>query len=120
MEKRSNTRILFNVSAIVKYKEREIKCSVVNLSLNGILVKTDEEIHVGEDISINIIMEGSTSQLAINLEGVVKRSDNSEMAAEFKSIDLDSFIHLKNIVVYNEGDEEKIMKEFFNTVKTST
>ena len=118
MEKRSNTRILFNVSAIIKYKDKEIKGNVVNLSLNGILVKTDEEIPVGGEIIINIMMEGSTSQLTINLDGIVKRSGKSEIAAEFKSIDLDSFIHLKNIVIYNEGDEEKIMKEFFSTVKT--
>ncbi|MBN2040888.1 MAG: PilZ domain-containing protein [Spirochaetes bacterium] len=120
MEKRTNTRILFNVTALVKYKEKEIKCSVENLSLNGILVKTDENIPVGEEVNINILMEGSTSHLTINLEGIVKRSDDSEMAAAFKSMDLDSFIHLKNIIVYNEGDEEKIMKEFFDTVKTST
>lgn len=119
MEKRSNTRILFSVSAIVKYKEKEITCNVVNLSLNGILLSTNESIPVGEEVNINILMEGGNSQLTINLDGVIKRTGDSEIAAEFTSIDLDSFIHLKNIVIYNEGDEEKIMNEFFKTVKSS-
>ena len=117
MEKRNNTRVLFDVSTIVKYKNKEIKGNVVNLSLNGILMRIEENIPKNANVSINIIMEGSSSQLLINLEGIVVRSEKSEVAVEFKSIDLDSFIHLKNIVVYNEGNEEKIMKEFYNTVR---
>ena len=64
-----------------------------------------------------IYMEGTTSRLKIKVKGRVLRSDESGTAIVFKSVDIDSFIHLKNIVAYNEGDEEKIMKEFFNSIK---
>lgn len=118
MEKRNNTRVVYNVSALLNYQDKKIKCSVENLSLNGILLKSDEEIPKDTDVNIEIILEGTSSQLSINLEGIVVRSEKSETAVEFKSVDLDSFIHLKNIVVYNEGSEEKIMKEFYNSVKS--
>ncbi len=119
MEKRSNTRIVFDVTAIVKYHKKTIQCKVINLSMTGILLQTDANIPKNEKMKINIMMEGSTSKLTISLDGVVVRNGKSEIAAEFKSIDLDSFIHLKNIIVYNEGDEEKIMKEFYGSVKSA-
>jgi hypothetical protein len=119
MEKRSNTRVVFEVSAVIKYDNKTISGSVINLSLNGLLIRTEEGIPKDTNVNVIIMMEGTTSQLTINLEGVAVRSDRSEIAVEFKSIDLDSFIHLKNIVIYNEGDEEKIMKEFYDSVRST-
>jgi len=113
MEKRTNTRVVFEVGALVKYGKKSIKCKVLNLSLHGILLKTDEDIPLSSELKIGIFMEGTTSHLQINLDGIVVRSDVPEIGVEFKSIDLDSFIHLKNIVAYNEGDADKIMREFY-------
>ncbi len=116
MEKRSNTRVTFGVGAVIKYKKQAIKCKVINLSLNGVLLKAGKEIPKDAKVKVGISMEGTTSKLKINVEGVVTRSAVAETAIAFNSIDLDSFIHLKNIVAYNEGNEEKIMQEFFNKV----
>ncbi len=117
MEKRNNTRVLFDVNAVLEHEGKKIKCNVINLSLNGGLFHTEEKIPENTKLKIYIIMEGTTSQLTINVEGTVVRAGASEIGVEFKSMDLDSFIHLKNIVVYNEGDEDKIMQEFYNSVK---
>jgi hypothetical protein len=116
MEKRSNTRVTFGVGAVLKYKKQAIKCEVINLSLNGVLLKAEKDIPKDSKVKVGISMEGTTSKLKINVEGVVTRSTVAETAIAFNSIDLDSFIHLKNIVAYNEGNEEKIMQEFFNKV----
>jgi hypothetical protein len=116
MEKRRNTRVTFGVGAVIKYKKQSVKCSVINLSLNGILLKCEKEIPNNAEVKIGIFMEGSTSKLKINVEGVVVRSSTRETAIIFNSIDLDSFIHLKNIVAYNEGNEDKIMQEFYKKV----
>ncbi|MBN2402214.1 MAG: PilZ domain-containing protein [Spirochaetes bacterium] len=118
MEKRSNTRVTFGVGAVIKYKRQTIKCKVINLSLNGVLVKAMKEIPKDAKVRVGISMEGSTSKLKINIEGIVARSSAAETAIIFNSIDLDSFIHLKNIVAYNEGNEEKIMREFYKKVGT--
>ncbi len=117
MEKRNNTRVTFEVGAIIKYKKKMIECEVVNLSLNGVLLKAKTIIPENEEVKLDILMEGTTSKLIVNLKGIVVRTDASEIAVEFKSIDLDSFMHLKNIVAYNEGNEEKIMNEFYKKVK---
>jgi hypothetical protein len=118
MEKRVNTRVTFGVAAIVKYKRQSIKCNVINLSLNGLLLKSEKEIPKDAEVKVGILMEGTTSKLKINMEGVVVRSSAAETAIVFNSIDLDSFVHLKNIVAYNEGSEEKIMQEFYKKVNS--
>jgi hypothetical protein len=116
MEKRCNTRVTFGVGAVIKYKKQTIKCKVINLSLKGVLLKAEKGIPKDAIVKIGISMEGSTSRLKINVEGTVARSAVAETAITFNSIDLDSFIHLKNIVAYNEGNEEKIMQEFYKKV----
>ncbi len=119
MEKRRNTRVTFGVGAVIKYKRKSIECNVINLSLNGVLIECSKEIPLNAEVKIGIFMEGSTSKLKINVEGKVIRSSASETAIMFNSIDLDSFIHLKNIVAYNEGNEEKIMQEFYKRVNSA-
>ncbi|MCU0822284.1 MAG: PilZ domain-containing protein [Spirochaetes bacterium] len=117
MEKRAATRVLFNVKAELRYNDKSVNGSVINLSMHGMLFQSDIEIPEKTIVDADIYMEGTTSELKINAQGRVLRSDETGTAIAFKSMDIDSFIHLKNIVAYNEGDTEKIMKEFFNSIK---
>jgi len=43
--------------------------------------------------------------------------DSDGVALQFAQVDLDSFVHLKNIVAYNSGGEDKIMEEFVASAK---
>ena len=117
MEKRTTTRVIFSVNSKIKYNNKILEGSIINVSLNGLLIKTPETINPDTNIDVEISMEGTTSQLTICAEGKVIRSDENGTAVEFKSIDIDSFIHLKNIIAYNEGNEEKIMSEFYDSLK---
>ena len=121
MEKRTATRVFFNVKSTVKYKDKNkvktVEGKIINLSMHGMLFQTGEKIPENKMVNAAIYMEGTTSRLKINVKGRILRSDESGTAIAFKSVDIDSFIHLKNIVAYNEGDEEKIMKEFFDSIK---
>jgi hypothetical protein len=117
MEKRNNTRVIFNVNAVIEYDNMSINGTVANLSLNGILVNTSEKVPENTNVSVKILMEGTSSQLNLDLKGIVLRSEKKETAIELKSIDLDSFIHLRNIIIYNEGDDKKIMEEFYKIKK---
>ena len=117
MEKRAVTRVLFNVKSSVKFGDKTIIGDVINISMHGMLLQTSEQIPENEIVDAQIYMEGTTSELKINVQGRILRSDKTGTAIAFKSVDIDSFIHLKNIVVYNEGDEDKIMKEFLSSIK---
>lgn len=117
VDKRRNTRVPFNIESVVKYQGKSVKGEVVNLSLTGMLFKSSEEIPVNTALDIVFFLTGTTSRLTINLKGEAVRVDKRGTAIEFKEIDIDSFIHLKNIVAYNEGNEDKIMEEFYRSMK---
>lgn len=119
MEKRKNTRIVFNVTAIVRFMDKDFEGNIINLSLKGMLIKLSGPIPENSKVNIKMYMEGDSSKLAIDIEGQVLRTDNKGTAVIFSSMDIDSFIHLRNIVAYNEGDEDKIMKEFYASINQS-
>jgi len=111
-EKRSFTRIPFQSEAIVKCSQKTLVCDLENLSLNGLLLKTPEPISVNEPVELEILLSGSSSELSISLQGIVVRQAEEGVAVQFRKMDLDSFIHLKNVVSYNCGGQADVMEEF--------
>ncbi|OHD66872.1 MAG: hypothetical protein A2176_12480 [Spirochaetes bacterium RBG_13_51_14] len=112
MEKRNTTRVPFHVRSVITYQDRMIEGDVVNLSTGGMLFNSPDDIPIDEIVHIEIILYGSSSRLALNITGRVVRRSDKEIAIKFTELDLDSFIHLKNIVSRNALEEEKILKEF--------
>ncbi|MBN2159626.1 MAG: PilZ domain-containing protein [Spirochaetes bacterium] len=112
MEKRNNVRVPFHVRSVIKHDDKVIEGEVSNLSTGGMLFKTAEKIGVDESVQISIYLYGSSSHLALNITGKVVRSTGGGIALRFTELDLDSFIHLKNIVSRNALDDEKKIKEF--------
>ena len=106
MEKREKSRVPFNLNATFKYKGNSIEGELDNLSLNGLYIKTGEEIPEYSKIDVNIELSGDTSMLMIKIAGEVIRNDDNGIAIKFSNIDLDSFIHLKNIISYNMVNED--------------
>lgn len=82
-----------------------------DVSLKGMYCFTDEPFPPGTPCAIELRLTGTSSKLWLHLEGRVIRKDAKGMAVSFDSMDLDVFIHLKNILYYNSGDPEKIDQE---------
>lgn len=112
MEKRNTIRVPFHVRSIVKYKDKTIDGDVINLSTGGMLLNTADTVPVDEPIQVSIFLYGSSSHLALDITGRVVRGSAKGLAIKFTELDLDSFIHLRNIISRNAFDEEKIIKEF--------
>ncbi|MFP4444721.1 MAG: PilZ domain-containing protein [Desulfosudaceae bacterium] len=115
-DQRRGTRVVFRVKARMEYNGQLIEGEVRNLSLKGMLVATDVRIPRDTELAIHIFLSGTTSEVDLAMKGSVVRSDETGAAIVFKEIDLDSFIHLRSVVSYNEGDEDKIMNEFYDIV----
>jgi hypothetical protein len=116
MEKRELTRVAFDIEATIDYQERSFSGKVDNLSLKGMFIVTTEKVKLHDPIQITIHLAGETSDLEIKLNGTVVRMTDEGIGIQFDKVDLDSFIHLRNIVAYNSGDEDKVMDEFFTFV----
>jgi hypothetical protein len=112
MEKRNTIRVPFHVRSVIKHADKIIEGEVVNLSTGGMLFSTQDAIDAGETVNISIFLYGSSSHLALNIIGTVVRHSNDSIAIKFTELDLDSFIHLRNIVSHNTQDDDKIAKDF--------
>ncbi|MEN1759629.1 PilZ domain-containing protein [Anoxynatronum sibiricum] len=118
-EKRKLSRVLFQIRALIKKENMAFTGKVENLSLNGLLIhlteKTDD-LHSGDNVDVTIDLAGESSGLFINVTGqVVRMEEDGSLALHLTHIDLDSFVHLKNILAYNSGDYDKIMDEFMDS-----
>ena len=69
---------------------------------------------MGTPCDIEILLTGTSTRLALSIKGIIACQDASGLGIAFDSVDVDTFIHLKNIVMYNASDSDVIEKEIFS------
>jgi hypothetical protein len=77
---------------------------------------TNEQLAEGEPVDIVIVLTGSSPEIAVNFTGVVTRITEDGVGFTFEKMDLDSYLHLKNIIAYNIDDAEKVMEEIGHSI----
>ncbi|MCX7982727.1 MAG: PilZ domain-containing protein [Syntrophales bacterium] len=108
-ERRRRTRIKANFTATFQIQGgRAIEIETCNVSLNGMLIKTKEELSPGME---GIITLRLSPTVELKILGQVVRTSGGEAAIGFTSIDEEAFVHLKRIVAYNAGDADMIDAE---------
>ena len=112
-ERRRKTRVHFETQVILKSGTSEISSTVNSrdISLKGMFVRTDKKLPIGASCDIQILLTGATNHLFLNLKGRVVRHNDSGLGLHFDSIDVDSYMHLKNLLMYNALDPDTIEKE---------
>jgi hypothetical protein len=116
MERRKYRRVPFEVTAAVQTDHISINGMVDNLSMNGMFLTTEKTVACESPLEIAIILSGSSSMLSIRLKGRVVRQTEAGMAVEFQEMDLDSFIHLRNIIAQNSDDPDAVYEEYYQTI----
>lgn len=112
MGKRKMSRVDFKVDATLFINDLKKKCKVRDLSLAGIYLTTDLDLDLGEKSTIRIEISSDRTSGQIELSGEVVRKDTYGIAFEFLELPLDSYLFLRNIVVYNYGDAKEVDKEY--------
>jgi ribosomal protein S1 len=118
MEKRKHQRVPFHAEATVKNKGTVISGKVDNLSMRGMFLNTEARLTDNDQVDITILLTGSSTQLSIDLTGTVVRQTETGIAVLFKEMDLDSFIHLRNVVSYNSTDADEVMDEYLRSIES--
>ena len=115
-EKRKRTRVHFETQVIIKTDKAQIvaEANSEDISIKGIFVNTEKKIPVGTPCDLEILLTGTSTRLALTIKGIVTRQDASGLGIAFDSMDLDSYVHLKNIILYNASDPDDIKKEMFS------
>ncbi len=115
-DKRRRTRVHFKTQVALKTDISEIKAGAKSsdISMKGMFISTNEKIPAGTSCDIEIVLSGTTSKLALNIKGAIARQDKTGLGITFDSMDVDSYFHLKNIVMNNASDPDAVEKEVFS------
>lgn len=110
--KREFTRVPVHCRAEVRRAGRQIPCTAIStLSMNGMFVQTDEPVPVGTECEINISLV--EHEIEIELLASVVRNYPDGIAFQFtKILGPESYGHLRNLVLYNASDTDKVEDEF--------
>ena len=116
-DKRGFIRIPLNSDVEVQVQGRTYRAcrslEGINLSMSGIRLCTGEAIpDAGSACLVKIFLEAPENGLIIEAHGTVMRSEPGSLAVEFTELDLDSYYHLKSLILNNTDEPEKAEKEF--------
>jgi hypothetical protein len=112
MGKRKMSRVDFKVDAVISTSKIKKRCTVRDLSLAGIYITTDLDLEIGEKADIKLEISSNRTSGKIELAGEVVRKDTFGVAFEFSELPLDTYVFLRNIIVYNYGDAKEVDKEY--------
>jgi hypothetical protein len=114
---RQFSRVRFQVGATVISAEKRIQGTVENLSMHGMFLVTDQQLPINAAVEITIALSGVTPEIAITVNGKVRRIAPNGIGFDFERMDLDSYTHLKNIIAYNLSDADKVMEEIHQSIE---
>jgi hypothetical protein len=113
-EKRYLTRISYTKRATIGCQHVEIDGETVNISLNGILVRCFSKpgIKSAETVHVSLFERESAVADAIAVDCVVTRMEKNTIALQYKAIDYDTLMRLKQVVGELYGNQALIEEEF--------
>lgn len=112
MGKRKLMRVDFKVDATVTANDIKKKCSVKDISLSGVYLSLNSSIEVGDKATITVQVASDSTSGEFAVVAAAVRKDSQGIAFEFSEIPFDSYLFLRNILIYNLGDPESIDKEY--------
>ncbi len=113
-EKRKNIRIDFKTRVVLKCEGQTILSDADSrdISLKGIFIKTDKVLKMGTPCDLELVLSGASTSLKLAMTGRISRQGDGGLGVSFDGIDLDSYWHLKNLLMYNAQDPDAVEKEF--------
>ncbi|MFH1135898.1 MAG: ATP-binding protein [Pseudomonadota bacterium] len=109
---RKRTRVNFKTEVALRVEQEEYSgLKSRDLSLKGIFVETNQVIPEGTAVDLVLSLSGSSSKVELKIKARVARVGPDGLGLDFTEIDLDSFFHLRNIILYNSGQPADVDNE---------
>jgi hypothetical protein len=112
--KREFTRVDVDIAAEVQRPGGQSVMGVVEvISMNGLMISAEDNLPDGLHCQIKLILRGGITPMAFDVLAEVVRCDElNKLAFAFTQIPVESYSHLKNIVLANASESDVIEGEF--------
>jgi hypothetical protein len=112
--RRKRTRVPFHTQVDVKTADGLFKnLQTRDLSHKGVFLVGESPLKEGQGCLVSIRLAGDQeSAPVLHMEGRVARITGEGTAIDFISMDPDTYMHLRNLVLLNAADPESAEKEF--------
>lgn len=113
-EKRAFIRVPFNTEVEIEVQGRTITSrAAIDLSMTGLRLEIGQSIPpAGASCGVKIILAASEPRVIIEAQGTVIRSGSGNLAITFTELDLDSYHHLRQLIMNNTDEPERAEQEF--------
>ena len=112
-DQREFTRVLFKTNVGVFVEERVIWSDKgINISMRGLRLSTPDPASPGAQCRVVIRLSTDNNPTIIEAKGKIVRAGTNSLAVEFTEIDLNSYHHLRQLILLNTDDPEKAEQEF--------
>lgn len=113
-DKRVRTRIDFKTLADVRAAGADLQeVETRDLSHKGVFLVGDHPLEMGTECVVDIhLLPEEPDAPNLHMKGRVARKTPDGVAIDFTSMDADTFLHLRNLLMLNADDPEAIEKEF--------
>jgi len=113
-DRREFIRVPFRTNLSIRTQDRTFwSRSSLDISMTGLRARTDEPPPAeGAECEVEIVLSDAEPPVIIEARGAVVRSAPGTIAVHFTEIDLDSFDHLRQVILNNAGDPDRADEEF--------
>lgn len=109
-ERRRMQRVAFETEVRLNVGGMEIRVfgSTRDLSQKGVFVATEIPLAEGAECQVEILLSGMEEPVCLSMKGRIARIVSEGVGVEFFEMDLDTFTHLRNVVLYNSRDADSL------------
>jgi hypothetical protein len=114
-EKREDTRIYLKTQAVLRVENENLMDITTSgdISMVGILLKTDYNLPMGTPCALELLFKGISSKTSLYINGRVVRQAKEGLGIQFEDIEVDSYFYLNNFLKNTVLDPKTLLQEIF-------
>lgn len=109
-ERRQYQRIAFIAEVKIEHNKRSCRCSLIDISLKGMLIGTPADIaaDMAADYTIDLVLG---EDAVIKVLARISHVDGDRWGLKWNSIELDGLTHLRRLLELNMVDSDELNRE---------
>jgi len=119
VEKRRFSRVSFAEKSIIEFQGSSFEVDILNISLKGALVQLGGEFNCRRGDNWKLSFHLGNSDIILEFMAVVVHTSGIQAGVKFLETDLNTMIHLRNLMEVRTMDPEKVRGELDFLIETN-